>query len=298
MRNLLARTARIAIARPRAALWTLLAMTAALFAVGVAGLVAENVDDWTRAPRGRASMVVYLGETVDDAHAKQLVAQLGRLPGVDHAELVPAAESARRLQISLGADTKLLDGVDIASLPASIEVTLYPGVRDVVAMSPTVNALRGAPGIDDVVVEEGNEDRVAATLSAVRAGRVDGRRAVPRRALALFVVLATVRVRLDRGRREVAVAQLLGAGPSYLAVPSALSRHALQGALAAGLALGGVLLCVNAYGSALTDTLHDALGSIAIAIPPAPRASALFVALGAGLGLIGGSLAGVARVAR
>jgi len=292
--HLFRRTARIAVERPRAALWTLLALTAALFAVGVAGLVAENVDAWTRTPRGRASMVVYLGETVDDAHAKQLTAQLAKLPGVDHAELVPAAEAARRLQAALGADNKLLDGVDVASLPASIEVTLAPGVRDVVAMSPTVNALRGAPGIDDVVVESGNEDRVASTLGAVRVVAWSG--AALFAGLALIVVLATVRVRLDRGRKEVAVARLLGAGPGYIAIPSALAGM-LQGALAAMLALGAVYAAVHAYGASLTDTLSSALGSIELSTPPVPEL-ALFVAIGAGLGLLGGGLAGVTRVAR
>ena len=294
MRSLFARTARIATERPRAALWTLVALTAALFAVGIAGLVAENVDTWTRAPRGRASMVVYLGETVDDAQAKRLTTQLAQLPGVDHAELVPAAESARRLQTALGADNKLLDGVDIASLPASIEVTLAPGVRDVVAMSPTINSLRGTPGVDDVVVEQGNEDRVAATLSAVRIVAWSG--AALFAALALVMMLATVRVRLDRGRREVAVAQLLGAGPGYLAVPSALAGM-LQGMIAALLALGAIFAAVSMYGASLTDTLSSALGSIELATPPAPEL-ALFVAIGAGLGLLGGGLAGVTRVAR
>ena len=47
----LRRTARIAVERPRAALWTLLALTAALFAAGVAGLAALHVEEWTRAPQ-------------------------------------------------------------------------------------------------------------------------------------------------------------------------------------------------------------------------------------------------------
>jgi cell division protein FtsX len=298
---LLRRTGRVTIERPRSALWTLLALTAALFAVAVAAVAADNVDTWTRAPRGRASVVVYLAETMDAAHGAALAADLGKQSWVDHADYVPPAESARRLQVALGpvgepkaGEPQLLDGVDVASLPASIELTLAPGVRDVVAMSPTMRSLRDAPGIDDVVVEDGGEDRVATTAAAVREVAWGG--AALFAGLALLIALAAVRVRFDGGRRELAVARLLGAGPSYTAIPSALAGM-LHGAIAAGAAVALLYAEVAAYGSAITDALASAVGAVDIAMPCAGDVL-LFVAGGAALGLIGGSLAGVTRAAR
>src|SRR5690606_19609788 len=135
------RTARIACERPRVTLWTLFATAAALFAIGVAGVAAEHLDRWTRATTGGASMVVYLGDGVEEARAAALATELAKLAGVERAGLAPAAESAARLEQALGADTALLEGVELSSLPASVEVTLAPGVRDVIAMSPTVRAL-------------------------------------------------------------------------------------------------------------------------------------------------------------
>lgn len=290
----LRRTGRIAVERPRAMLWTLLALTAALFAVGVAGLAALHVERWTRAPRLLASMVVYLGEGVDEGKARELADDLAHLPGVERADLVGAAESAARLEQALGADSALLDGVDLASLPASIEVTLAPGVRDVVAMSPTVRALRGAPGIDDVVVEDGGADRVVATLRTVRLVAWTG--AALLAGLALIVVLAFIRVRLDRAERELTVMHLLGASPSFVIVPTALAG-ALQGALAAVLALLALSAGISVYGEGVADALHGALGTVQIALP-GTSALAGFVALGAGIGLVGGGLAGASRAAR
>lgn len=290
----LRRTGRIAVERPRAMLWTLLALTAALFAVGVAGLTALHVEQWTRAPRLAASMVVYLGEGVDEAKARDLADELAKLPGVERAELVGAAESAARLEQALGADSALLEGVELASLPASVEVALAPGVRDVIAMSPTVRALRGTPGVDDVVVEDGGADRVIATLRTVRLVAWTG--AALLAGLALIVVLAFVRVRLDRAEQELTVMHLLGASPAFIIVPTALAG-ALQGALAALLALLALAAGISVYGDGIADALHDALGAVQIALP---SASALvgFVALGAGLGLVGGALAGASRAAR
>lgn len=290
----LRRTARIAVERPRAALWTMLALTAALFAVGLAGLAALHVESWTSAPRLGASMVVYLGDGVDEARAQGLAAELAKLPGVERAELVTATDSAARLQQALGADAALLDGVELASLPASVEVTLAPGVRDVIAMSPTVRALRGTPGVDDVVVEDGGADRVIGTLRTVRLVAWTG--AALLAGLALIIALASVRVRLDRAEQDQSVLHLLGASPSFTIVPTALAGM-LQGAAAALLAMLALRGAISLWGDDIAHALQGALGSVQIALPAA-TVLAMFVAVGAALGLVGGGLAGASRAAR
>ncbi len=288
------RTLRFAFERPRATLWTLLAMTCALFAVGVSALTAESLDGWADAhPARGASMVVYLGEGVDDAHAKTLVAELAKMPGVDRAELVPAEETGKRLQRALGGDAALIDGVDPASLPESVEVVLAPGVRDVVAMSSTVRALRGTAGVEDVVIEDAAEDRATGALGTVRA--IAWIAAALFGGLALVIALSAVRLRLVRSRREREVAYLLGASPGFFALPNALAG-ALLGALAAGIAAGLVYVGLQLYGDDLGAMLSS-LGAVQLAFPPLLEL-ALFVAVGAGLGLVGGGLAGATRATR
>lgn len=282
----LRRTARITVERPRAGLWTLLALTCALAAAAAAAVAAASIDRWAASrPAASASMVVYVGEGVSDERAAALVGELRAIAGVERAELVPAAESVRRLVAALGSEAALLDGIDPASLPASVEVTLAPGVRDVIAMSPSVRALRGAPGVADVVVDDAPDDPWARALPTVRslawagAGLFAG--------LALIVVLAAVRVRLDRGQKELAVARLLGAGPGFIIVPTALAG-ALSGLAAAALAALGLGAGLHLYADALGDAL----------VAPAAAELAVFLAAGALLGAAGGGLAGASRVAR
>ena len=287
----LRRAARIAVERPRTAWWTMLALTAALFAVGVAGVTAWNIDAWTSSPRGAASMVVYLGEGVDGVRAQALVADLSKLAGVERAELVSPQETAHRLQLALGGDSALLAGVELASLPSSVEVSLDPGVRDVVAMSPTVRELRGTRGVDDVIVEDGGADRFGAALHVVRGVAWVGGALLA--GLALIIVLAAIRVRLDRGAREQATLHLLGASPAFSIIPTALAG-ALQGALAALLAVAALWLLIAKFSTAITEALATAIGSAQVALPSLAAAAA-FVALGGALGLVGGSLAGIPR---
>jgi len=281
----LRRALRLIAERKRAAAWTMLAALCALTVAAVALVIANNVERWTSAPKaGGGSMVVYLGEGVSADTARGLVAQLAKQPGVEAAELVAPEVAAKRLEQALGADAALLDGVDLASLPATVEVTLAPGVRDVISMSPMLRALRSSPGVEDVIVEDGGEQPTGA-LASMRMPIWIG--AALLAGLALVVVLAAIRVRFERDRQEHAVLHLLGASPAFSVVPTAL----------AGAVLG---LCASLGASLLVWFGIDRFGDeLAIhATMPALGAIALFVAAGAGLGLIAGGLAGVARVAR
>jgi len=281
----LRRSGRIATERPHVSAWTLVAATCALFVAGAALLAADSVERWATAPRSHGSagaLVVYLGDGVTESSAHVLVDQLAHLPGVDRAELVPAAESAKRLERSLGADAALLDGVDLASLPPSVEVALAPGVRDVLAMSPTIRALRGTPGVADVVLQDATRDLeapVAATAREVAWGA-----AGVMGLLAVVVVLASLRIRLERDRREREVYELLGASPAFTFVPTAIAG-ALHGAAAAVLAALALVLGLARFGSALPIDV----------VLPAVSVLFAFVAFGAALGFVGGSLAGSAR---
>lgn len=290
------RSGRLAIARPRTALWTTLALAATMFAAAASGVAATTIDRWTRdRPGSRASMVVYFdGDPATVGRADALVGELRGLPGVERAELVPAAESGRRLIAALGADAGLLDGINVATMPASVELTLAPGVRDVVAISPTLRSLRTAPGVVDVVVEDPGDDQIAARLDTIRV--------VAWSAAALFVgiavitIVAATRVRLDRGRREHAVAELLGAGPSFVVVPSALAGAA-QGLVAAIVAVAAIAVALAIYGGSIAELLDPRGSDVELAIPNA-LAIAAFIGVGSALGLIGGGLAGASRVAR
>jgi cell division protein FtsX len=286
----LRRTAAIVIRHPRGALWTLAQLACAAFLIGLAATIGATVERWAAAhPGGGSVMVVYLGDGVDETQATALVAELRGLRGVSRAELISAADSATRLTRALGADASLLDGVDPKTLPASVEVTLAPGVRDVAALSPTVRALRGVPGVADVVVESGAEadagpeDRIAAMLTTARTVGWTG--AALLAGLALIIMFAALRLRLERSPRETAVLAMLGASSGFAAIPIALAG-ALLSAVAA--AVAALALAVAAHG------LPATLGSVEIAAPSTAALAGL-VALGALVGLIGGCLAGVAR---
>jgi len=280
--SVLGRAAAVAVRRPVTAVWTTLALACALMIATAAAITAVAVDRWAAAHPGTgAIMVVYLGDGIDPARTTALLGELRALRGVERADLVPAADAANRLMRSLGGDPALLDGIDVASLPPSLEVRLAPGVRDVVAMSPTLRALRGSPGVADVVVEDGGGDPLSRALGTARDLAWTG--AALLAGLALVIAIAAVRVGLERDRREDAVLALLGASAGFTVVPSVLAG-VLYGACAAVVAVLALAAATHAF------------SPVAVVAPAPLTALAVLLGLGAGAGGLGGSLAGVARV--
>jgi cell division transport system permease protein len=281
------RLGRAALYRPRRLAWAIGAVAAALLAFALVQLAARNVDAWAAGWRGEASMVVYLAEGVGDDAGRALAEQLAGLGGVRAVAYVPAADAARRLRVALGRHGELLDGVDDAALPASIEVVLDPGVREVAAVSAVVDRLRAADAIEDVELVGEHLEPVGAVLAALRTAAwtllalLGG--------LAVWVVAATARLRVVGLAAEARVAELLGAPAGFVAWPH-VAAGALHGALGGVAAVAGLWLVHRAIAAEVAGALHAVLGEIEVAFLPAGEL-ALVIGLGAALGLLGSGLA-------
>lgn len=290
---MLRRSAHIALDRPRRAAWTFLVATCAFVIGGAAMLLGAGAGTLGRVRSSGGSMVLYLGDSIGETAGQQLTAQLATIPGVLHAELVPAAESATRLAQALAAEAALLEGIDLASLPASIEVELAPGARDVIAISPAMRALRDAPGVVDVVVEADDRDTDPSAIQRLAAGVERG--AIVVAALALLMAIGVMRVWLERDRDAYRVFNLLGASSGFTWGPSVLAG-ALIGGVAAACAAVALAVGVAWYGPAIAAALAP-VGAMEIAFPSGMTVLGC-IAIGASVGVAAGWLAGDSRDGR
>lgn len=288
---MLRRTAHIALDQPRLAMWTFVATTCAFAIAGAALLSSEGAARLVlHDPTGSSSMVIYLGEGIGETAGQQLATQLAAMPGVVDATLVPVSESASRLAQALSADPALLEGVDLTSLPASIEVGLSRGAREVIAISPTMQALRDTPGVVDVVVEA--DDRSGSEDVPQRIGGLAERAAIVIAALALVMAMGVMRVWLERDRDAYRVFHLLGASPGFAWGPSVLAGALLSGAAATSATIL-LAIAIASYGHQIAAVLAP-LGAIHIAFPSGTAVlSCIAVAVTAGA--MAGWLAGDSR---
>lgn len=291
--HLLRRIGRATLHRPGRLPWAIGAIAAALLAFSVVHLAARNVDAWTRGWNREASMVVYLDDGLGDARARALADRLADVGGVRAVEYVPAAEAARRLRAALGRHGELLDGVDDAALPASLEIVLDPGMRDVAAASPVVEELRATDGVEDVELVGDWVEEVGTVLAALRTASWALLGLLG--ALSVWVVAATARLRIAGLADEARVAELLGAPRGFVRWPHVVAG-AVHGALGGGLALGGLYLVHRAVAPDVAAQLSAVMGDVHVRFLPAAQLG-LVVALGAGLGLLGSMLATRGRAA-
>ncbi len=281
------RLGRAAVHRPGRLPWAIGAIAAALLAFAVVDLAARNIDAWTSAWTGEASMVVYLDQGVSEERGRALADGLAGADGIRAVEYVPPAEAARRLRASLGGHDELLDDVEDDALPASLEIVLAPDLRDVAAVSPIVDRLRAADGVDDVELVGDWVEQVGPVLAALRAAAWALLGLLG--ALSVWVVAATARLRVASLEHEARVAALLGAPPGFVRWPH-LAAGAFHGALGGGVAVLGVWLVHRAIRADVTDALTSILGDVDVAFLPTGQLISL-VGLGAGLGLLGTLLA-------
>lgn len=278
----LTRAGRMLARRPSASVWAALAVAAALVGVAAIDLAARHVGAWSHDLRAQASMVVYLDEGATPEQADGVATALRDVDGVEAALVVSTDDAADRLRAALGAHDELLAGVDPATLPLSIEVTLAPGVADVIGQSPLVAELRAAGAVEDVEVTRDYTAPLGDALARLE-----------RLAWALFaiiglaaalVVAAAVRLRVGETSGERSALAWLGASTWFVRAPALVAGAAL-GAVGAVLALAGAAGLIRVLDLDMTSASW-----------PLARA-ALLVGAGALLGLVGGAL-GAERVAR
>ena len=258
-----------------------------LLLVGVVELGALNLSRLAAGWGRGVQMTVYLEDDATPERARQIAGALTKLPGVMAVKNVSAHEAWERLKRAMSERAELLGGVEEGFLPASIEVTLKPGVVEMLRAHPAFEKLRRTAGVEDVELMGDWAGRLRAVQSLV-----DGAAwAVGLLVFCacLYIVGSTIRLGVFARRDEIEIWKLVGATDGFVKAPF-LVEGALQGILGAGLAVtllyGFYRLAAPRVEAVLGGWL--AAGPLGFFTPPQ-----IGIALVAGmlLGLAGSSLA-------
>lgn len=264
--------------------WTLLlsiATIAVAFAMlgafrVVSGTVERVAGGWSEA----AEVSVYLDDVVTEAEQaviRQVIDRSGIATGV---ALVSKEQALARFSAEFPELGDVTASLDANPFPASFEIRLseagMAGGADTLASS-----LTALPGVADVRFDRQWLSRLIAVITALRtAGWLA--------ALALVLgaattVVAVVRLSFEARRDEIGIMALVGAPVAFIRGPFVM-EGAIQGALGALAALGGLSL--------LGRALSRALGPLAAALGSDALRPLLWTDI-AGL-LVGGALVGAA----
>lgn len=278
----LARALRGALRRPLVTLVSTGAIGVSILLVGVLALAAVNVARLADRWGGGVQMVVYLKDGTTPERARAIGDVLGSVHAIERVDYVPPDVAYHRLAESLGTRQDLLQGVEIGFLPASLEIKLAGGVRDIAAASPIIERLKRTAGVEEVEFLGDWVERLTRLLGALRVAAL---------ALALLVggacvylIAGTIKLGVYARRDELDVLRLVGATDRFIKLPL-LVEGAVQGALGAGIAAGLLYGVFRLAGPALEAMLSGTLGVVHLAFLP----TAVL-----GLAVAGGTLLGMA----
>jgi cell division transport system permease protein len=269
--------------RPLVTLLATGAVGVSLLLVGLVVLAAQNVARLTQPWGQGVQMVVYLSDEATPERARAIAEILRSVEAISRVDYVPPDAALARLEQSLGERRDLLQGVEVGYLPASLEVTLAAGVRDVAEASPLVARLRATPGVEEV---EFLGDWVEKVTSVIRTLRLAAAALALVVALAcVYVVAGTIKLGMYARKDEIEVLKLVGATDRFVKGPLVV-EGALQGGLGAAVALGHLIAAVRFGAPALEQALAGAVGPLSLSFLPATHV-ALVIAAGAALGVLG-----------
>lgn len=258
-----------------------------LLLVGAVELLARDVRQLARGWGGEVQMTVYLEDGISAARTQKVAAALAKLPGVAAVRTVDAHEAWTRLRRSLGTRAELLDGVEESFLPASIEVSLQPGVAEVLRAHPAFERLRHTAGVEEIELMGGWAKRLRDVEQLLSQAGL----AVAALVLCacLYIVGSTIRLGVFARRDEIEIWKLVGATDGFVKAPFVV-EGALQGALGAALA-AALLFALHRAAAPRVEALLG--GWLASGPLPffTPAQLALAVGFGALVGVCGATLA-------
>jgi cell division transport system permease protein len=211
-----------------------------LFAVGLFGLVAVNLQRALRQVAERVEIVAYLlpGAPIESITLAQK--DIEAFPEVASATYVSEDQALGRARAELVEFRDVLQELERNPLPASIEVKLKAGFRDADHVNEVADRLRGFGFVDDV--RFGRDwveklDRLQQIAAAV--GLVVGAAFA---AVAVIIIGTTIRMAVLQRSREIAIMRLVGATDGFVRRP-----FLLQGAIKG--MLGGFVAIALSYGA-------------------------------------------------
>jgi cell division transport system permease protein len=217
-------------------------MAVCMLLLGVVVLVWSNAQGMVRAWGLDVPVTVYLVDGAEAAHVDVVVERLHGLPEVEAVRRVTPRMALQRLEEGLGEDGTMLEGLDPAVLPMSLEIELSAGT-DPDFGHALAERLGELPAVDEVAVAgdwAGRAHELLATLEdlALGAGLLVS-------LACMAIVWSTIRLGVYARRAELQILRLVGGTRGFVQGPFVFEGM-VQGALGAGLALGMLWLGFDA----------------------------------------------------
>lgn len=232
-----------------------------LFAFGLFGLVAINIEAALRAVEDRVEVRAFLVDGARDAQVDELMRGISKMPQVADVGYVSPDSALQRARAELDEFRDVMEG---AMLPGSVELRLKEGARNPDTVLAISRRLQTYPVVEEVRygrewVEKLYRIRNIAGVAGMVLGCVFA-------LVAIIIIGATIRMAILARTKEIEIMRLVGATNGFVRLPYLIDgtlKGLTGGGLAVLMAWGAVQLVSRSLMAAQFFTTQQALLGVA-----------------------------------
>lgn len=197
-------------------------------------LIAFNLTSFLKAWEEKIEVIAYLKKGVALDEVERLLRKIRRFEGVEAVKYVSPNEAMAFMEMKLGDQKNLLEGIQPAILPSSIEIRLMKDFRNTPSIKGIVTQLRQLPQIDEI---QYGQEWVETFLTLVHLFRITQWVLGGLLLMGIiFITFNTLQLTISSRKEEIEIMQILGARPSFIQAPFYV-EGLIQGFVGTGLAI-------------------------------------------------------------
>ncbi|MEA2062341.1 MAG: permease-like cell division protein FtsX [Gemmatimonadota bacterium] len=206
--------------------------------LGLFVLVMLNLNTIIRRIENKVEVVVYLRDGADKSAVGMAIEDISRLEGVDRVRFLSKDDALERFRADLGADSDLLQDLEINPVPASLSITMQPGFTDTRHVKKVADAASGLAFVEEV--DYGLEWLRRMDFIKHITGITGSVAASVLALVAIVLISSAIKIAIFSRQKEIFIMKIVGATNGYIR-RSFLLEGFLKGTL------GGLLASVLIY---------------------------------------------------
>ncbi|MBS3906981.1 MAG: ABC transporter permease [Syntrophaceae bacterium] len=228
-------------------------------------LIAFNLTSLLKIWEEKFEVIAYLKKGTSLGEVEGLLKQIRQLDGVETVNYISPFDAMTFMESRLGRQKNLLEGVQPAILPASIEIRLKKDYWGQTKIDEVAAHLKRVSQIEEIQYGQEWIETFSVLVHLVRLTQwILGGLLL---AAIIFIVSNTLQLTISSRREEIEAMQMVGANPAFIQVPFYL-EGLIQGLLGAGMAMGLLFLLYKVVLITITPLMKGWMAGIPILFLP------------------------------
>lgn len=228
-------------------------------------LIAFNLASLLKIWEDKFEVIAFLKRGTSLNEVEGVLKQIRQLDGVETVNYLSPFDAMAFMETRLGKQKNLLEGIQPAVLPASIEIRLKKDYWGQTKIEDVISHLKGVSQIEEIQYGQEWIETFSVLVYLVRFTQwILGGLLL---AAIIFIVSNTLQLTISSRREEIEAMQMIGANPAFIQVPFYL-EGLFQGLLGATMAMGLLFLLYQVVLVIITPLMKGWMAGLPILFLP------------------------------